>query len=99
MKPMHPDKRHGYIVKTAGVLGGKPRIAGHRISVQHIATDYEQLSLSPEEIQAAYPSLTLAQIHAALAYYYDHHDEIVSDRQRAAKLERQVKKQQSKQAR
>ena len=30
------------------------------------------------EIVATYPTLTLAQVHAALAYYYDHRDEILS---------------------
>ncbi len=32
--------------------------------------------MSPAEIAATYPTITLAQVHAALAYYYDHHDEI-----------------------
>jgi hypothetical protein len=31
---------------------------------------------SPDEILAHYPSLTLADVHAALAYYYDNRDEI-----------------------
>ncbi len=28
--------------------------------------------MSPEQIHEAYPDLSLAQIHAALSYYYDH---------------------------
>ena len=76
---MATDPRHGYIVKTPGVLGGKPRIDGRRISVQHLAIDYEDLKMSPEEICAAYPGLTLAEVYAALAYYYDHKDEIRAD--------------------
>jgi uncharacterized protein (DUF433 family) len=67
-----------HIVSTPGICGGKPRIDGHRITVQNIAIWHEQLSQSPEEIAADY-ELTLAQIHAALAYYYDHREEI--DRQ------------------
>ena len=31
---------------------------------------------TPERILEAYPDLSLAQVHAALAYYYDHPDEI-----------------------
>jgi uncharacterized protein (DUF433 family) len=73
---MVPDPRHGYIVQTEGCLGGKPRIDGHRIAVQHIAVDYEDLIMSPEEICDAYEGLTQAEVFAALAYYYDHKDEV-----------------------
>ena len=31
---------------------------------------------SPDEIVADFPYLTLADVHAALAYYWDHRDEI-----------------------
>jgi uncharacterized protein (DUF433 family) len=64
---------------TPGVCGGKPRIAGHRIRVQDIVVWYEQLNMSPDEIVYHYPSITLADVHAALAYYYDHLDEIRQD--------------------
>jgi hypothetical protein len=39
---------------------------------------------SPEEIRSQYPHLTLAQIHAAFAYYYDHIEQL--DAQIAADL-------------
>ncbi len=32
--------------------------------------------MTPTQIAATYPTITLAQVHAALAYYYDHRDEI-----------------------
>ncbi len=32
--------------------------------------------MSPADIAATYPTITLAQIHSALAYYHDHRDEI-----------------------
>lgn len=73
---MIPDPRHPLIVQTPGCLGGRPRIDGLRISVQHIAIDYEKLGMSPDEICDAYSPLTLAQVHAALAYFYDHQEEI-----------------------
>lgn len=66
----------GYIVKTPGVCGGKPRIAGHRIRVQDIAVWHEQLGWSPDEIVSHYPQLSLAKVYAALAYYHDHREEI-----------------------
>jgi Protein of unknown function (DUF433) len=35
--------------------------------------------MSPDEIIYHYPSITLADVHAALSYYYDHLDEIRQD--------------------
>ncbi len=64
---------------TPGVCGGKPRIAGHRIRVQDIVIWYEHQNLSPDEIIYQYPSITLADVHAALAYYYDHLEAIRQD--------------------
>jgi len=64
-----------HIVATPGTLGGKPRIAGRRISVADVAVWHEWQGQTAEEI-ATTINLTLAQVHAALAYYYDHKDEI-----------------------
>jgi uncharacterized protein (DUF433 family) len=68
-----------YIVKTPGKCGGKPCISGHRIRVQDIASDHENLGLSPDAICDAHPGLNLAQVHAALAYYFDHREEILAE--------------------
>jgi uncharacterized protein (DUF433 family) len=65
-----------HIQITPGVCGGKPRIAGHRIRVQDVVIWYERQGMSPDEIIYHYPSITLADVHAALAYYYDHLEEI-----------------------
>jgi uncharacterized protein (DUF433 family) len=65
-----------HIEMTLGVCGGKPRIAGHRITVQNIAVWHEQMGMSPDEILLHYPSINLSDIYAALAYYYDHREEI-----------------------
>jgi uncharacterized protein (DUF433 family) len=70
---------HARIVKTPGVCGGRARIDGHRIRVQDIAIEYEWQGLSPEEICREHPGLTLAQIHSALAYYYDHREEVQAE--------------------
>lgn len=70
-----------HIETTPGVCGGKPRVAGTRIRVQDILVWTEQCR-SPEEIVAGCPHLTLADVHAALAYYYDHREAI--DRQMQA---------------
>jgi uncharacterized protein (DUF433 family) len=65
-----------HIEITPGVCGGKPRIAGHRIKVQDIVIWYEEMGMSPDEILYHYPSITLADVYAALAYYHDHREEI-----------------------
>jgi uncharacterized protein (DUF433 family) len=64
-----------HIEITPGVCGGKPRIAGHRITVQDIAIWHERLGRSVDEIATEY-DLTLAEIYAALSYYHDHREEI-----------------------
>ena len=64
-----------HIEVTPGVAGGKPRIAGHRITVQNIAIWHERMGISADQIAAEY-GLDLAEVYAALAYYYDHRAEI-----------------------
>lgn len=65
-----------HIVSTPDTCGGKPRIAGSRIQVKHVAVMHEREGKSPEEIVSEFPHLTLAGIYAALAYYHDHREEI-----------------------
>ncbi len=72
---------HPLIVKTPGTCGGRPRIDGHRIRVQDVVGLYFIRGYSAEEIAKAFPSISLTQIHAALAYYHDHRDEIDQEMQ------------------
>lgn len=68
---------YSHIVRTRGIVGGEPRIDGHRIRVRDIVAARDLGGLTPEEIAASvYPGLTLAQVYSALAYYEDHRDEI-----------------------
>ena len=60
---------------SPGVAGGKPRITGHRITVQNIVIWHERMGISADEIAATY-DLSLADVYAALAYYYDHREDI-----------------------
>lgn len=64
-----------HIVITPGVVGGRPRIAGHRITVQNIVIWHEWMKLCTDEIAAEY-DLNLSEIYAALAYYYDNREQI-----------------------
>jgi uncharacterized protein (DUF433 family) len=56
-----------------------PIIAGTRIKVRSIALDRIAHGWDAEEIQRHHPDLTLGQIHSALAYYYDHQEEMDRD--------------------
>jgi uncharacterized protein (DUF433 family) len=64
-----------HIVKTPGVVGGEPRIAGRRLPVHRIVYEHEVQGTPVGEITEIY-DLTPAQVYAALAYYYDHKAEI-----------------------
>ena len=64
-----------HIEITPGVAGGKPRISGRRITVQNIVIWHERMGNSVDEIATEY-DLSLADIYAALAYYFDHRAEI-----------------------
>jgi uncharacterized protein (DUF433 family) len=68
-----------HIAKTPGICGGKACIAGHRIRVMDIVLLHERAGLTPDAIVDEYPSITLADVHAALAYYHDHRDEIEAE--------------------
>ena len=69
------------IVKNPGVRGGKARIEGSRICVLDIAYAHKA-GLTPEQIQVEYPDLNLAQVHAALSYFYSNTEEIEAQMQR-----------------
>lgn len=64
-----------HITVMPGVASGRPHIAGHRITVQDIVIWHEWLGRSADEIATEY-DLSISDIYAALAYYYDHRDEI-----------------------
>lgn len=64
-----------HIEITPGVRGGKPHLAGTRITVSDIAIMHLKLGQTIDEIAVEY-DLPLATIYSALAYYYDHQGEI-----------------------
>jgi uncharacterized protein (DUF433 family) len=65
----------GHIEITPGICGGKPHIAGHRITVQNVAIWHERLGLNVDEIATEY-GLSLGDVYTALAYYHDHRADI-----------------------
>ena len=64
-----------HIEVAPGIRGGRPRIAGRRISVDDVVIMHLHLGQSVQEIAARY-QLSFSDVHAALAYYYDHKQEI-----------------------
>jgi uncharacterized protein (DUF433 family) len=66
------------IDRDANVRGGRPKVAATGVTVVRIVGWYK-LGLTPEEIATQYGHLTLAQVHAALAYYHANPEEIERD--------------------
>ncbi len=66
---------HHYIVRDDNILHGEPIIGGTRTPVRAIV-ELWRLGITPEEIPAHLPHLTLAQVFDALSYYADHQAEI-----------------------
>lgn len=55
-----------------------PLITGTTMKVQELVLSHLAHGWSPEELHFQYPYLTLGQIYSALAYYWDHREEIDS---------------------
>jgi len=55
---------------------GVARIAGTRTKVKLVIADYVYWGWTPDIIHRQHPYLSLAQIHAAFVYYYDHQAQI-----------------------
>jgi uncharacterized protein (DUF433 family) len=64
---------------------GRPWIDDTNIKVIEVVLDHTAYGWSADEIHREYPYLSLAQIHSALAYYFDHKQEIDDE------IERQVR--------
>lgn len=63
------------IVRTEGVLGGDPRIEDHRIGVFHVYQRYVEGDETPEAIAGSY-AISVAEVHAALAYAFANQTEM-----------------------
>ena len=70
--------KYPHVATNPRILNGVPIIKGSRIAVRTIA-GYYQLGMTPDEILQSLPHLTHAQLHAALAYYFDHQKEVDRD--------------------
>ncbi|MBD1807375.1 DUF433 domain-containing protein [Microcoleus sp. FACHB-SPT15] len=64
-----------HIEINPNIRGGKPRIIGTRIAVEDIAVMHLKMGHSLIEVASKY-DLSLASVYAAMAYYFDHQEEI-----------------------
>jgi uncharacterized protein (DUF433 family) len=66
-----------HITTDSRVMSGRPCIAGTRVRVMDIVGAYKT-GVADEQLQGYFSSrpLTLSEIHAALAFYYDYQEEI-----------------------
>jgi uncharacterized protein (DUF433 family) len=63
------------IERSPEIRNNRPRIAGTGVTVERIV-GWHNLGQAPEEIAAHWPHISLAHVHAALAYYYSNRQEI-----------------------
>lgn len=81
-----------HIEVNPAISGGKPHIRGHRITVQNIVIWHERMGQSVDEIASEY-NLSLAEIHAALSYYFDHQDEVNASIRESKDFVKEMRKQ------
>jgi len=71
---------------------GVPTIEGTSMKVVELVLETIAYGWSPEELQFQHPYLSLGQIHSALAYYWDHAEELDRDIERRAEKVAEIKR-------
>src|SRR5690606_10417489 len=89
-----PADAVGHIVRTEGLVSGRPRISGTRIRVLDIAAQHLTHRRSVAEIVEQFPGISSGDVHAALTYYYDHREEVDAADAEDAELIRQLQSRQ-----
>jgi uncharacterized protein (DUF433 family) len=69
-----------------------PIIAGTNMKVVELVLERTAYGWSPEELHFQHPYLTLGQIYSALAYYWDHQEELDQDIERRLEFVDQVQR-------
>jgi uncharacterized protein (DUF433 family) len=69
---------------------GIPWIGEANTKVVELVAEVHAYGWSPEELAFQHPHLTLGQIHSALAYYWDHREEVDADLARRNELMDQI---------
>ena len=71
---------------------GVPVVAGTTMKVVELVVAQRAHGWSPEELHFQHPYLSLAQIHSALAFYWDHRDDLDADIERRIRFTDQARK-------
>jgi uncharacterized protein (DUF433 family) len=72
---------------------GSPAIGGTTMKVVELVAERLGYGWSPEELHFQHPHLSMAQIHSALAYYFDHQEDLDNDVERHLREAEQIRKQ------
>jgi len=67
-------------------------LVGTTMKVVELVMAHRAHGWSPEELHFQFPSLSLGQIHAALAYYWDHQDELDADIDRRSRYAEKMRR-------
>ncbi len=76
MISLQTKTEHPYVEINPKICNGSLVVAGTRVRIVDIVTEYEYLSRSPDEIINAHPHLKPEQVHDALSYYYENRAEM-----------------------
>lgn len=71
---------------------GVPFMEGTTMKVIELVLETVAYGWSPDELQFQHPYLTLGQIHSALAYYWDHKEELDRDIERRMERVEQIRR-------
>lgn len=71
---------------------GVPAIEGTNMKVVELVMETAAHGWSPEELHFQHPYLSLGQIHSALAYYWDHAEELDRDIERRAEKVKEIRR-------
>ncbi len=71
--------RNPHIETRKNLCGGSPVIAGTKFPVRSVVSYVLRQGVTPEELVAEFPHISLAQVHDALSYYYDNQKDVDED--------------------
>ena len=71
---------------------GVPLLAGTTMKVVELVMAQQAYGWSPEELHFQHPDLPLSQIYSALAYYWDHKQELDADIERRSRFVEQMRR-------
>lgn len=71
---------------------GRAIIAGTRFKLYILISWWQGQNWTPEELHEQFPDLSMAQIHSALAYYWDHQEEVEQEIEDAQRFEDEMRR-------